>query len=291
MDDRARSLLRMLRLVLAAFAAAGVAFSLAGRSPLFAVWNRAAALALFDLEAPPPELVGLASATDAILGMAMAGKWLAALAVVQLGVAAGRRWAADALLAALAAWFAVDSAASLLAGATFNVLLVNLPGLVLPGGLLLVLRSSLAGRPALDVPLPWNALALACLLVSASALPVALGAGTPLLAPWESAAASAFYPALDALPYDALRWLQLALGAIGGTVLGHFLLLAIVVRRCGDARERWALATAAATALVSLGGGAALAASRGLGFQALVVAPPLAAVLLLAAVAFATARR
>jgi hypothetical protein len=62
--------------------------------------------------------------------------------VARHGLRRRERWAHISLSASLGTWFVLDSVASVMIGATFNVLHVNLPCLLVLGIPLLLLRCS-----------------------------------------------------------------------------------------------------------------------------------------------------
>ena len=86
------------------------------------------------------------------LGATTLGFWLLAHALVRHAFPRRERWAYRAFVGALAAWFVVDSAASLARGGAFNVWLVNVPCLVLFGVPLLAVRGAFAGSVAANAP-------------------------------------------------------------------------------------------------------------------------------------------
>jgi hypothetical protein len=74
------------------------------------------------------------------LGATTAGYFLLVHWLVRYGFARRERWAYTAVVAAVLVWFGLDTIASLLHGAWFNVAIVNVPCLILLGIPLLALR-------------------------------------------------------------------------------------------------------------------------------------------------------
>lgn len=105
----------------------------------FGVWDGLAAQALYDLDGLPEDALPLARVLTAILGATDAGFFVLMYALVRHGF--GRdAWAHRAVVAGVATWGLVDSAASLWLGAGFNVVLVNIPALLMIGVPLWILR-------------------------------------------------------------------------------------------------------------------------------------------------------
>ena len=184
-------------------------------------------------------------------GGSIAGKWMAHLAVVRLGMEGSTTpaWAWRATLSGLVGWFVVDSLSSLLAGAWANVVFVNFvpPLLVLP---LLIFgfgtRSQSAApplRPALRVAL------IASVLGALSGLSIAFLGDGPLFGPWREALGAAHFG--GALPDSGRALVRFFLGPIGGSTFGHFVLVAALVRHAPsmEGGERRALTWAAFSVL------------------------------------------
>jgi hypothetical protein len=95
----------------------------------FGWWDQMASPALFSQQ-PDPELVRYRSVLLGPFGATNTAYFLLAWALVTYAFPRRERWAWFAFAGSLAAWFCVDSAASVARGAAFNVLVVNLPCLV-----------------------------------------------------------------------------------------------------------------------------------------------------------------
>lgn len=117
-----------------AMVAFGILLGVAIISPPFAVYRDAMAALWFEGALPHGTLPWMQYGFGAI-GAAFAGHFLVLAAVARHAWA--EPWAARVWGGTVLAWFAVDSAACLMQGATFNVLMVNLPALLGSGGLLL----------------------------------------------------------------------------------------------------------------------------------------------------------
>ena len=85
------------------------------------------------------------------LGATTAGYFLLIHMLVRYAFPRGEWWSYMAVVGAVLVWFGLDTAASLLHGAWFNVLLVNIPCLVLLGVPLFALRRAF-GRPTANQP-------------------------------------------------------------------------------------------------------------------------------------------
>jgi hypothetical protein len=190
-----------------------------------------------------------------ITGGSIAGKWIVHALVARGPLAEGRAWARDLTIRGLAAWFIVDSAASLAVGASFNVWMINLLPVVLVG---LPLASAYPrfggderGSAAVEgaasdgaAPRPLEGAARACswaaLFGAATGIAIAFGGTTPLFAQWFAGLESAHYG--DAALDPAARKLALAFfGPIGGCTVAQFVMLHALVRR-EPARVRTAIA-------------------------------------------------
>lgn len=230
---------RTLGIACVAFAGVGLVLALAGRTAVLAPWHEAAAVALFDRSALPAELAPFVALGHAILGGSIVGKWIAAAWLVHRPLAAGQRWAWNALVIGLLAWFMLDSAISLALGATFNVWMINLAPLVVFGGLLLPVRAATRPSPP-PGPAPsraWAALWWVCLGFAAFGVLVALGSHTLPFSFYHQAIADAWFQ--GTMPPVAWTWLRSCYALIGATFVAHFLMLALALRHAPG--EPWVL--------------------------------------------------
>ncbi len=120
---------RWLLVVSVVFGLVGVLVALAPESFFFAHWNAALAEVFFAGEVPA-EAAHLKTFLLGPLGGTIAGSYVLQLAIVLGPFRKRERWAHVALTASLLAWFCIDSTVSLMHGAVFNVLLINLPALI-----------------------------------------------------------------------------------------------------------------------------------------------------------------
>ena len=74
------------------------------------------------------------------LGATTTGYFVMVYFLVKYGFAQRERWTYQAVVAAVAVWFILDTSFSLLHGAWFNVAVVNIPGIIVLGIPLLRLR-------------------------------------------------------------------------------------------------------------------------------------------------------
>lgn len=105
---------------------AGVASAFAIRSPLFHFYDLATAEVFFDGAAG--DWVEWQRFVYGLIGATIAGQFVAL--AVMLWRAPGQRWVPWAVASSMTVWFVVDSGLSLVHGAGFNVLQINLPSYV-----------------------------------------------------------------------------------------------------------------------------------------------------------------
>jgi hypothetical protein len=248
-DGRFRRLIGMLSVACWMFAALGVVVA-SGPDALLAPWSEAAARSLLGREQLGAELVGFAAFTNGVLGGSIAGKWVAAWWLVRGPLRQRKRWAWNALVAGLLAWFGIDSAVSLALGAGFNVWMINLWPLVIVGGLLAALRRHTeAGEPTEPPRVwPWKLLWLGMAAFAVVGVVVAVAIRSPIFDLYNSGLRDAFFAHREAMPADAVTYQRFAFGLIGATFAGHFVMLAWAARRA--ARERWVLAAIATSIAV-----------------------------------------
>jgi hypothetical protein len=94
---------------------------------LLTPWYGAAARQFFAAGDLPPAVAPMAHFLTGVLGGTMAGQAVLLAFVTRHAYFRRERWARGAIWASLLGWFVVDSAASALRGAWFNVLWVNVP--------------------------------------------------------------------------------------------------------------------------------------------------------------------
>lgn len=202
------------------FASLGAFLPLAYGTPLFAMYRDAVGAAIGDAAAATsgrPLTLALA-----LTGGAITGKWLLHFAVVRYGVALRLRWARDATLAGLLAWFTVDSVSSLVAGAWANVVFINgMP-------LLLVLPLLRRVWRECDVEVsPTNGARLASMVL---VVPILAACGF----------AFGLFGSAGATGSGA-RLLRFFAGPTGGATVGHLVLIAMVARFTIGGRARWGI--------------------------------------------------
>lgn len=104
-------------------------------------YDRLLAQALFEASTLPFAAATAFSFAVVPLGSTTAAFFLLVHALVRHGFPKRERWCFRAVVAALLLWFCLDSAFSVVHGAWFNVLLVNVPCLLLLGVPLIRLRT------------------------------------------------------------------------------------------------------------------------------------------------------
>lgn len=120
-----------LRVVSALFALQGAYWAATGTFAPGDLYEARMARALFGTPALPAEAERTFRFLLAPLGATSAGYFLLQLTLVHHGIARRQRWAWNAVAAAFAAWFVLDTGFCLARGAAFNVWLANLPALAL----------------------------------------------------------------------------------------------------------------------------------------------------------------
>jgi hypothetical protein len=137
-----------LQLACLLFGLQGLGWALLGSFDPLGVWDRLADQALFAGQTPP-EVVQFRRFILGPFGATTAAYFLLLFLVLRSPFQRREPWAYRAVVASLALWFMVDSAASVWHGAVFNVLLVNLPCLTVLGIPLFLLREQF--RPSGEV--------------------------------------------------------------------------------------------------------------------------------------------
>lgn len=236
---------RPLAAISVAFAALGVTLPFAYGLPMFALYRDAVASATGDpaLAASSPTLLLCLGMT----GGSIAGKWIAHLGVARIGLLHGERWAMRATLAGLFSWLILDTAVSLAHGAWANAALINPmpPLLVLPALAWYARGASLDDPP----PRPSPVALVAAVLGALSGVVIALGGDGPLFGLWRDGLSAAHFGGAP-VPEAARALVRFFLGPIGGSTLGHFVLVGYLVRHAPPDRARSALGWAIASILV-----------------------------------------
>mgnify|MGYP006277735585 CR=1 FL=1 len=122
------------------FAVQAFGWILFGSFDPFGLYSTLMAREFWDTGALTPEADETLAFAVVPLGATTAGYFVLVHYLVRFGFARRERWSFHAVVAALAVWFVLDSAFSLWHGAWFNVILVNVPCIVLLGVPLLRLR-------------------------------------------------------------------------------------------------------------------------------------------------------
>lgn len=183
-----------------------------------------------------------------ILGGSIAGKWTVHALLARGPLAEGRAWARTLSLIGLAAWFAVDSVASVLLGATFNVWMINFLPLVVVGIPLLLVPVRADAEPTVadanvagqtsdrDGRWAWLGTPQTCFWASVfgatTGLVIGFGADTPMFWMWFAGLEDAHYGG-QALADPSRRLATFFFGPIGGCTLAQFAMLAGFVRTEG----------------------------------------------------------
>ncbi|MBI5503615.1 MAG: hypothetical protein HY899_02360 [Deltaproteobacteria bacterium] len=112
-------------------AVSGVVIALAGSSSLFAPWHDALAKA-YHLDVEQTRVARrLAGFFLGPIGGSVAGQFVMLAAIAHHAIPRRRRWAIPACLASIIGWFVVDSGYGLLFGGWFNIVMLNVPTLLL----------------------------------------------------------------------------------------------------------------------------------------------------------------
>jgi hypothetical protein len=233
-----------------------------------------------------------------ILGGSIAGKWIVHAMIARGPLAEGRPWARDLTLRGLAAWFFVDSIASLALGATFNVWMINLVPVALVG-VPLFLSYAAFDETHDDLEAARNrrrpyvrACLFASLFGAATGLAIAFGGNTAFFTMWWSGLSASHYGGAT-IAEPAHRFALFFFGPIGGCTFAQFLMLAGLVAHEGGT-PRVAAAGATSIAVWFVADSAWGLTSGGLFNVLLVNVPAIAATLppwILLAKSLATSRR
>lgn len=126
----------------AIFTLQGISWIVIGSFDPFGYYDRMMSIALLDGIPLSQEARKVFQFSLVMLGATTAGFFVMFGFVARYGLLNRQRWAHWTLSGGLGTWFVLDSAASIAVGATFNVLLVNLPCLAVLGIPLLILYNS-----------------------------------------------------------------------------------------------------------------------------------------------------
>lgn len=263
------------------FVALGLTLPFAFDTVAFAPYREALALWAYG-SAPVP------AADDRLLGLmlgitggSIAGKWIVHALLARGPLREGKAWARDVTLRGLAAWFLVDSIASLAIGAGFNVWMINLAPLALVGFPLLLAHHAFGDDRATTLPpasgvgdqVPGSkstddripsapTAARACFYASlfgaSTGLAIAFGGSTPLFATWFGSLEAAHYGGAE-LAEPSRRLALFFFGPIGGCTLAQFVMLAGMARYEPGAMRTAAAGAASITAWFVIDGGYGLA--------------------------------
>ena len=248
------------------FALLGLLLPLAFGSPMFTPYRQAVAGWAYGASSIPSTDETLLGLMLGITGGSVAGKWIVHAMLARGPLAEGQAWARDLTLRGLAAWFLVDSAASLWIGAAFNVVMINLLPLLLVGVPLIARYNSWNNRG--QTPISGAArnarlslIGRLCLWTSvlgaATGIGIAFGGSTPLFAMWWQGLESAHYGGMP-VSESAGRLALLFFGPIGGCAFAQFVMLAGFIRHDGQTRR------AAWTGATSIAGWCAIDSAYGL---------------------------
>ncbi|MEL6613567.1 MAG: hypothetical protein AAFQ53_15830 [Bacteroidota bacterium] len=134
------------------FCAFGVIVAVFPNAFFLAPWTAALADVFYD-GTEPPDAAAFRAFVLAPLGGTIAGSYLLQTCIAAVPFARREQWAWWATVLALALWFLVDSTLSLIHGAVFNVLLINLaPLAIFVPPLVATRRAFFAGLPSLPAP-------------------------------------------------------------------------------------------------------------------------------------------
>ncbi len=141
---------RYLLVVSALFAVQGASWVLMGSFDPFGFYTGLLARSFWGTETLTPEAQKVFSFTVGPLGATVAGYFLMVHMLARFALPRREAWAYWTIVGALLLWFMLDSAASLFHGMLANVMIVNIPCLIVMGLPLLALRRAfpLAIKPS-----------------------------------------------------------------------------------------------------------------------------------------------
>ncbi len=215
---------RLLEGMCLGFAGVGAFAAFLGGTGAFAMWRTGVSEAMFGAPGVVDALRPFSTATLGILGGSIVGKWVAAWWLVRYPLAAGARWAWWALVAGLLGWFCLDGAVSVLHGAWFNILSINLAPLVLVGVPLWRARDGLQSQSRTPLPARGKPLLAATIVFTLFGLVLTFAATAPIFDFYSAAIADAFFE--GHAPPQATTWQSFIYGLVGATFAAHFAMLA-----------------------------------------------------------------
>ncbi len=227
------------------FALVGLFVALGASTGAFWPYNLQIARHFWGVDAIPASALEFYGFAAGPLGGTIAGKWVAALYVVWGPLRRGERWAWGASVGGLLSWFLVDSVASAIAGAWFNVWMINLAPLLIFGLPLALSRGRLEPAGASSGAAPRRSAAIKGLaglcgffvLVGAF---VAFCNGSSVMGVYNGALAERFW-GVGEIPADMEAFKVFMFGPIGATISGQFVLLGALAWWPMARGERWAL--------------------------------------------------
>jgi hypothetical protein len=119
-----------LQVASALFALQAVSWILLGTLDPFGIYERLLAESLFARHTLTDAERSVFAFANVLLGATTAGFFVMFFMLARIPFQRGERWSYLCLVVGLLTWFVLDSTFSLIHGATFNVLLVNVPCLV-----------------------------------------------------------------------------------------------------------------------------------------------------------------
>lgn len=109
----------------------GFLVAFAGNSIFFEIHNHETAKAFYNSEALDSETLLLKNWLFGIIGGTIVGFHLLMVFISENAFKNKEKWSYYALWAAMIFWFVIDSSLSIYYGASHNVILINLPGLIM----------------------------------------------------------------------------------------------------------------------------------------------------------------
>lgn len=226
------------------FLSVGICVALFGDSILFDRYNSSMSILFLNKETFPISYIPFKSLLFAILGTSICGKWLLAACIIHYALKKQLLWSLKALAFGLLSWFIVESLASALSGAYFNILFINLIPLIGFGLPLVIigLTSSLLRHIApknpqtkfLKKPRLYFMTSIVTTIVIG--LVIAFFGHTPLFYFYNNRIELNFFP--NGMPFDAARMQYFLMGPIGGTTVGHMAMMFYIAKYAFH--EKWA---------------------------------------------------
>ncbi len=122
----------------------GLLVAFAGNSIVFALHNHYTGEVFFDGQTIPPNILNLKNWLFGIIGGTIVGFHLLMVFISEYALKKKEKWAYVAMWAGLLSWFLIDTSLSIIYGAEHNVLLINLPALIMIGIPLFMCRKAFA---------------------------------------------------------------------------------------------------------------------------------------------------